>query len=70
MLLENRNETTICFRKDKDVLFTDVNRNHILILRKGHFFVFPVLDSYGKWTRLLLLPEIGMFHLAKDFSSV
>jgi hypothetical protein len=34
-------------RKDKDVLFTDETKKHILVIRKGHFFVFPVIDDKG-----------------------
>jgi len=34
-------------KKGKDVLFTDSTQKHILIIKKGHYFVFPVIDDSG-----------------------
>lgn len=34
-------------KKGKDLLFTDASKKHILVLRKGHYFVFPVFDKHG-----------------------
>lgn len=37
-------------KKGKDVLFTDATKNHILVIHRGNYFVFPVLDSEGMST--------------------
>lgn len=34
-------------RPNRDELFTDTKARHLLILRKGHFYVFDVLDQDG-----------------------
>lgn len=40
-------------KKGKDILVTSENKNHILVISKGNYYVFPVLDSDGK----ILKPE-------------
>ena len=34
-------------RKDKDVLFTDETKRHILVIHKGNFYAFDVLNENG-----------------------
>lgn len=34
-------------RKGKDYLVTDDSKNHILVIHRGNFYTFPVLNNDG-----------------------
>ncbi|XP_022113656.1 carnitine O-palmitoyltransferase 2, mitochondrial [Pieris rapae] len=49
---------------DKDRIFRDPSSKHVVVQRKGNFYVFDVLDSNGN----LLLPEELLGNMAKIIS--
>ncbi|XP_071449222.1 carnitine O-palmitoyltransferase 2, mitochondrial isoform X1 [Hetaerina americana] len=48
----------------KDVLFQDTSAKHVLVLRKGEFYIFDVLDSEGN----IFPPEVILANLKKVIS--
>jgi len=36
-------------KPEKDILFKNEAARHLLVIRKGHFFKFDVLDANGKY---------------------
>lgn len=45
--IEILNLAMIFNRKDKDTLFTDETKRHILVIHKGNFYAFDVLNENG-----------------------
>ncbi|RZF36006.1 hypothetical protein LSTR_LSTR005822 [Laodelphax striatellus] len=33
----------------KDYLYQDISKKHIVVLRKGHFYTFEIIDNYGNY---------------------
>jgi len=40
----------VCYRHDKDQLYSDESAKHMLVMRKGHMYLFDAIDRDGMYS--------------------